>query len=130
MAKHVFLSFVIEDLSLVNLFRGQAKNSNNELVFDDYSVREPFNSQNAEYIRSQIVPKLRASSVTICLIGSHTSESAWVDWEITKSIEFGNKVIGVLLDSSANVQIPKALTTNKSPVLRWDLEQIAGHIGR
>lgn len=39
MAKHVFLSFVEEDLELVRLFRGQAKNKNSDLEFDDYSER-------------------------------------------------------------------------------------------
>ena len=37
-----FLSFVEEDLNLVNLFRGQAKNDNNDLDFADYSIKDPF----------------------------------------------------------------------------------------
>jgi hypothetical protein len=36
MFKHVFLSFVEEDLASVVLFRGQAKNKNSNLEFDDY----------------------------------------------------------------------------------------------
>lgn len=52
MTKHVFLSFVEEDLTMVNLFRGQAKNRNSDLAFDDYSVKTPYNSDNAAYIRT------------------------------------------------------------------------------
>jgi hypothetical protein len=44
MVRHVFLSFVEEDLDRVNLFRGQAKRKNSELEFDDYSVKEAFDS--------------------------------------------------------------------------------------
>lgn len=49
MARNVFLSFVEEDLDLVNLFRGQVKNENNDLEFSDYSVKEPLT------VRMQII---------------------------------------------------------------------------
>ena len=62
MAKHAFPSFVEEDLSLVRLFRGQAKNKNSALSFDDYSAKVPLNSTNAEYIKSQIRPKISLPS--------------------------------------------------------------------
>ena len=54
MARCVFLSFVVEDLDLVWMFRGQAKRKNGELEFSEYSVKEPHNSTNAAYIRSKI----------------------------------------------------------------------------
>ncbi len=49
-----FLSFVEEDLNVVNLFRGQAKNQNSDLEFADYSIKEPFDSTNANYIAGGI----------------------------------------------------------------------------
>ena len=55
MAIRAFLSFVKEDLELVSLFRGQAKLENSERDFHDYSVKEPFDSLNAAYIRSGIL---------------------------------------------------------------------------
>jgi hypothetical protein len=54
-----FLSFVEEDLDRVNLFRGQARNKNFDLEFADYSVREPYNSANADYIKQQIAKDQR-----------------------------------------------------------------------
>jgi DNA-directed RNA polymerase subunit L len=79
MPRRVFLSFVQEDLDLVNLFRGQAKNKNTDLEFADYSVQEPYDSTNATYIRSRIRERISAASVTICLIGEDTFRSRWVD---------------------------------------------------
>lgn len=58
MATRAFLSFVEEDLNLVNLFRGQAKNERFDLEFDDYSIKEPFDSRNADYIRRGINDRL------------------------------------------------------------------------
>ena len=54
MARRVFVSFVVEDQDLVNIFRGQAKNKNSDLEFSDHSVKEPYDSTNAPHIRSKI----------------------------------------------------------------------------
>ncbi len=128
--KHVFLSFVVEDLDDANLFRGQAKNRNSELEFDDYSVKVPFNSTNAAYIRSKITEKIRAASVTICLIGTTTKSSSWVDWEIRKSKELGNRILGVRVDSDAGKNpTPKALVDVGAKVVNWRIDDIVKFIG-
>ena len=129
MAKHAFLSFVEEDLERVRLFRGQARNKNSALSFDDYSVTVPYNSENAAYIRSKITEKIRAASVTICLIGPKTSASTWVKWEIEKSAELGNQVFGVRLYSDRVCPVPSALTDLKAKVLGWDIDAIVKEIG-
>lgn len=130
MAKHVFLSFVIEDQELVTLFRGQAKNKNSDLAFDDYSVKEPINSTNAAYIKARIAEKITAASVTICLIGGTTATSDWVDWEIRKAKDLGKKVLGARLHSDATKdRTPKALTDIGAKVLDWDIDKIVAEIG-
>lgn len=129
MAKHVFLSFVIEDESLVHLFRGQAKNKNGDLEFDDYSVKEPISSTSAPYIKTKITEKIKAVSVTICLIGGATARSDWVDWEIRKAAELGKKVFGVRLHRDAvKDKTPKALSDLGAKVLDWDVDKIVGEI--
>lgn len=130
MAKRVFLSFVEEDLDLVNLFRGQAKNKNSDLEFSDYSVREPYDSDNAAYIRGKIRERIAAASVTICLIGETTYKSKWVDWEIRTSAEEYNKVFGVRLHSSVTKDTaPNALMNLKASVYNWDIDAIVRAIG-
>jgi len=129
MAKHVFLSFVEEDLAHVNLFRGQAKNKKSDLVFDDYSVKVPYNSESAPYIRAQIKEKIRSASVTIVLLGPTTSSSKWVDWEIETSYALGNKVLGVKLYSDKACPTPAALIARGAKVLGWDIDAIVKEIG-
>lgn len=130
MAKRVFLSFVVEDASLVTLFRGQAKNKNNDLEFSDYSVQDPYDSTNADYIRTKIRERIAAASVTICLIGGDTYKSKWVDWELRASKEERNRVFGVRLHSDARRDpTPKALTDLSASVLDWDIDAIVRAIG-
>lgn len=130
MARRVFISFVEEDITLANLFRGQAKNKNNDLEFFYYSVKEPFDSNNAAYIRSKIRERISAPSVTICLIGETTYSSRWVDWEIRTSAEERNRIIGVRLHSNTLKDItPKALTDLAASVVNWDIDSIVRLIG-
>lgn len=129
MTKHVFLSFVVEDETLVNLFRGQATNKNSGLTFDDYSIKESINSTNAPYIKSRITERIRACSVLICLTGEDTAKSSWVTWEIQKAAELGKKILGVRLHSNTTKdKMPSALTTAGGPVYDWDIPAIVSAI--
>ena len=129
MAKHVFLSFVVEDLDLVKMFRGQAKNKNSDLAFDDYSVTTPFNSTDADYIRGQITQKITNASTTICLIGTATAKSQWVKWEIEKSDSLGKRLLGVRLHSDLRKDIPPpALLAAGVRVVNWNIDDIVKFI--
>lgn len=127
--RHVFLSFVEEDLTLVHLFRGQAKNKNSALAFDDYSVKVPYNSDSAPYIRSKITEKIRACSVLVCLVGQDTNSSTWVDWEIRKAIELDKTIVGVRLRSDRTDTLPQALVDAGAATSSWDIDSIVELIG-
>lgn len=122
--KRVFLSFRGEDKTVVDLFRGQAKNENTELDFIDYSLRAPFNSQNAEYIKAGIRERIKQSSVTIVLISESTYKSRWVDWEIRESVRMGKGVVGVRLKDDPSVRIPSAMKEHGFKVVGWNHSEI------
>ena len=56
--KNVFISFAMEDENEVNLLRGQAKNEHSEIEFNDWSVKDPYNSARADYIRQRISERI------------------------------------------------------------------------
>ncbi len=118
-----FLSFVEEDLDVVNLFRGQARNENSDLEFADYSVREPYNSANADYIKRQIAPKISGSSLTMCLYGPSTYTSQWVNWELNKALELGKPIMGVRLYGDGRIEYYPA-PLKDHPRVPWDIDAI------
>lgn len=130
MPRRAFLSFVEEDLDLVRLFRGQAQNENTALEFSDYSVREPFDSTNANYIRAQITELIRVVSVTICLIGRQTYTSSWVSWEIDSSVKLGKGLVGVRLHGDARDIVPSSLVAHAAEIVDWNIKQITAAIER
>lgn len=123
MAVRAFLSFVNEDLNLVNLFRGQARNERLDLEFHDYSIKEPFDSRNATYIGRGILDQLRWATLTVCLYGPTTYISQWVDWELKQTLRLGKPLMGVsLYDDGRTKYYPAPL--DQWPRVDWDISKI------
>src|ERR1700704_4187763 len=99
--KRIFISFDYDnDRSYKNLLVAWDKNKDFDFQFYDGSLREAINSTNATYIKSQIKPKILAASRLLCLVGSQTSKSAWIDWEIQTAVENKKKLIGVKIEKA------------------------------
>lgn len=128
--RKVFLSFVEEDLRLFNLFSGLAKNQNNSLEFSNHSVKVPFNSQNAEYIRQEISKKINLVSVLVCLVGYTTHTSNWVAWEIETAKKLGKGIVGVRLHSNNRDVIPQVLQNSCHYIVDWNIIDIVDAIER
>lgn len=117
--RNVFISFAYEDIDEVNLLRAQAKNEKSNLEFSDYSVKEPFNSKNADYIRRKIKEKIEKVSVTVVYISEHTVNSKWVEWEVEQSLKMGKTVIAVHKGDTPPSTIPDYIKKNKIKIVKW-----------
>lgn len=119
-SRHLFISFAYEDVNEVNLLRGQAKNGNSDLQFDDYSVKEAFDSSNADYIKRQIRERIDRCSVTLVYISEHSATSKWVHWEIEESLRRGKGVRGVYAGDKPPANLPPALVANGCKIVKWE----------
>ncbi len=127
---NVFISFVEEDLAEVNLLRGQAKNEKSLLEFNDWSVKEPFDSDQAEYIRRGIRERIRQASVTVVYVSSSTASSKWVDWEIRESIRLEKGVIAMHKGETPPSQLPQAIIEHKIKLVPWNHKAISAAIDK
>ncbi len=117
--RNVFLSFAYEDIGYVNLLRGQARNDNVPLEFNDWSVAEPINSERAAYIKQKISERIARSSVTVVFLSEHSAESEWVSWEIQESLLMGKRVVGVHPSGSTPTRVPAAFVNSNLPKVAW-----------
>jgi len=122
---NVFISFTSEDLNDVNMLRGQAKNENSDIEFNDWSLKEPFDSEQADYIRRGIRERIRQCSVTLVYISHKTADSKWVDWEVRESIAMGKGVVAMHKGESPPARLPKAIAENNIPVVPWNQKELA-----
>jgi MTH538 TIR-like domain (DUF1863) len=94
--KSVFISFDYDnDKHYKNLLLAWDKHDDFDFGFYDGSLRESINSTNATYIKSLIKPKIVAASRLLCIVGTETSKSSWIDWEIQTAKDNYKKLIGV-----------------------------------
>ena len=128
--RRVFFSFHYKE----DVWR--ASNARNAGQFDaraaagwrDASLWEETEKQGHSAIRRLIDEGLTGTSVTAVLIGTHTAERDWVKYEIKKSIERGNGLLGVRIHDmkdqhgkrSGRGPVPKALSDGGFRVYGWD----------
>lgn len=124
--RKVFISFRFEDKNLVDLLRGQAKNTNSEVDFIDMSLQVPFNSTNADYIRQGIRARIEQCSVTVVMATDDTHKSEWCNWEISESIRLGKGVVVIDKRSNQSTKLPDAITQNRKDVkiIPWQADKM------
>ncbi|MEH3107111.1 MAG: TIR domain-containing protein [Sphingomonas fennica] len=127
--KRVFISFRIEDKPQVNGLRLLAANPNYDLEFYDESVRSPYNSENARYIRARIKEKIARTSVTVCILNHLTHTSQWVEWELRESIAKSNRIIGMGVPGlTASITLPQAMKDIGAGWMTWDVPALKAKI--
>lgn len=122
--KRVFLSFIVEDKDKVNGVRLLASNPRYNLEFYDESVQVPYNSSNADYIKSQIREKIRRASITTCFISEQTHTSRWVDWELEESERQGNQIIAMAVKGVNQAVLPTLIKQKNLPFHPWDMDSL------
>lgn len=104
MARKVFYSFHYKR----DAWRAaQVRNSNVIADEDEFGVIdsaewETIERQGDAAIERWINGQLKYTSVTVVLIGAQTAERDWVDYEIRKSWERGNAIVGVRIHAMKN----------------------------
>lgn len=116
MARKVFFSFHFDR----DAWRaGQVRNSDlipneDEYGFIDSVDWEEVKRKGIEEIKRWIDSQLKDTSVTVVLIGAETAERYWVNYEIRKSWERGNAILGVYIHNTKD-QDGKTDTSGANP---------------
>lgn len=131
MARRVFFSFHYDrDIWRAN----QVRNSNvvagsDTAGFFDHSEYEEAKKQGADGIRRMITRHLKNTSVTVVLIGRETANRPWVKYEIAKSVEQGNGLLGIRIHHLKNQRsesdvfrgpAPSVPANVEFPIYDWD----------
>lgn len=104
MARRVFFSFHYErDIWRANVVRNSWVTKDRESAgFFDASLWEEAKKEGDAEIKKIIDTALKNTTVTAVLIGKETSSRTYVKYEIEKSIERGNGILGVRIEKIKN----------------------------
>lgn len=125
---NVFVSFVAEDLAVVNALRAQAANPESNLAFRDWSVKEPFDSANADYLRRRIGERISHCSAVLVFVTEDTADSRWVNWEAEEGLRQGKKVFAMYAGERPPTRLPRVVSENSLAVVRWTHEGIMAQL--
>lgn len=110
MARSVFFSFHYErDISRVNTVRNHfvTRGGYKESGYRDHSLWEEAKKEGELALKRLINKGLQDTSVTVVLIGAETAQRRWVKYEIEKSHERGNGMLGIYIHNIANLEKQK-----------------------
>jgi hypothetical protein len=130
MARNVFFSFHYQrDIVRVNQIRNLPEIVDKSAAgFRDSSLWEEAKKKSDDAIKKLINEGLLGTSVTVVCIGNKTAGRKFINYEIQKSIDRGNGILGVQIHHLKNFaqevdtvgDTPALLTQNKYPIYKYD----------
>jgi hypothetical protein len=105
MARKTFFSFKYKDVSRAMIVRNSWVTQGKEAAgFIDAADFEKLEKDGDQAIKNWINNQLKGTSVTVVLVGDKTCSSKWVKYEIEKSIETGNGLLGIDISKIKDLQ--------------------------
>lgn len=105
MARQAFFSFKYKDVSRAMIIRNSWVTEGKQASgFIDAADFEEVKRKGDTAIKNWIDKQLEGTSVTVVLVGEKTCSSRWVKYEIEKSIERGNGLLGIDISKIKDLQ--------------------------
>lgn len=138
MARRVFFSFHYEnDVWRASVVRNSHVVEGTAAAgFHDASLWEEAKKKGDDALKRLINSGLDNTTVTAVLIGTETASRKWVDYEIQRSVERGNGLVGIYIDgikdkdgkTSVRGAVPKRLSDAAAPVYVWDRDKFGAWV--
>ena len=110
--KTIFVAFAIEDERQRDFLKGQSLNTNSPFEYIDMSVREAYESDWKDKVRTRI----KRSHGVIALASKNSPASTGQKWEIQCALEEGKPVRGIYAYKDDRTQLPGVTTVEWA----WD----------
>lgn len=91
-----------------------------ELDFYDGPLDIDIDAQGAEAIKQEIGEKIVKCGITVCLISDNTHKSRWVDSQLQKSRNKGNRIIAMALKGTEDAVLPVVVREKNLAFYPWD----------
>lgn len=100
--KVIFVAFAIEDAKQRDLLKGQSLNTDSPFEYIDMSVKEAYDSEWKERVRTRI----KRSDGVIALVSEDSLTSSGQKWEIQCAREEKKKVLGIWAYTDDRTNLP------------------------
>jgi len=114
--KRVYLSFASEDAPKVKNLLSLLRSPDYELDFYD--------GPDCEDLNRAIGEKIVKCNITVCLISDNSHNSKWVDCQLQKSRNKGNRIIAMALKGTVDAVLPTVIREENLTFYPWDPQRL------
>lgn len=122
--KRIFLSFAERDLEKVKNLLPLLNHPDCQPDFCQIDASLRFDSPAAESTKENIGRKIVDCEITVCLIGEDTHTSRWVDCQLRKSRNKGNKIIAMAVKGTEDAVLPTIIKEENLRFYPWDPKKL------
>ncbi len=122
--KRVYLSFADEDAQKINNLISLLRSQDYDLDFYDGPLDIDIDAQGADVIKQAIGEKIVKCDIAVCLIGENTHNSKWVDCQLRKNRNKGNRIITMALKGTESALLPAVVREENLTFYPWDPERL------
>lgn len=115
MAKRIFIAFAKEDERIRDLIKGQSLHVDTEFEYIDMSVKDPYDSEWKERVRTRI----KGSDGVIALLSKNSPAADGELWEIGCAIEEAKPLVGLYIYKEDKTT-PAIMNGQKCITWTWD----------
>jgi len=114
------LSFADEDTQKVKNLLPLLSSPEYDLDFYAGPLDIDIDAPGAEVIKRAIGEKIVKCSIVVCLIGENTHNSKWVDSQLQKNRNKGNRIIAMALKGTEDAVLPAVIREENLTFYPWD----------
>ena len=118
--KKVFLCFTGADAQKVENLLSLLVSSDYDLDFYDGPLDIDIAAPGAEVIKQVMGEKIVKCSIAVCLISENTHNSKWVDAQLEKNRNKGNRIIAMALKGTQDAVLPAVIREENLRFYPWD----------
>ncbi len=118
------MSFAQEDVAKVEKLISLIRSPDYEIDFYEAALDMDFDAEGAEAHKQAIGEKIVKCNIAVCLIGENTHKSKWVDCQLRKNRNKGNKIIAMALKGVECVVLPDVVKEEHLTFYPWDAQKL------
>ena len=122
--KNVFISHYGKDDEHIGNLKQLLADKGYILKNSSIDSTKPNEASNPEYVKQLLRSRIEWAGTTIVLIGPHTHEREWVDWEVECSNKQGNRIVGVFINGAADSDVPEQFEKYGDALVGWTSDRI------
>ncbi len=125
-SKNVFVSHYSKDEEHIQKLKELLSSKDYVIKNSSIDSTKPNDASNSDYIKQLLRDRISWAGKFICLIGPHTHEREWVDWEIEQAHKQSKEIIGVYINGASDSDVPDNFEKYGDSLIGWTSEKIIG----